>query len=527
MNIVSLSLTRYVELGVLLVLAYPLLRILRTSVHRLGLRIDSAALSRMGRMLLVVTLFSPFVGHWLLSLPGGTHEPSPGAVGSATSVDGLAEHLRGLSGMLTSQLVRPEVTRLRALLEQLDPALVRTTGLFLAVALLAGLVITLRNAVRHIRDLREVVRAAVPLRMLGRVSIVVSDRVAVPFSTAIFGRAHVVVPVALLRDPCLLRVAVRHELQHYRRRDPMWAVVLELFRILYFWNPAARGWTRELADLQELACDEAVIRRGVTPGDYGSCLLIVAEMAVAKRFVASTAMATISDRGARLRRRIDMLFRNDEKRTSRSWAVGLALVCSLLLIVAATATAANSPGDAPKLDRISADSETEETTAARGRECPDEDCTPVEDGEVAETLPDLEFWRPSGETVTLSSLDGKVVLVSFWAAWCKFCQAEVENLKALHEEAAGTDFEMVGVSFSRDREEFEEFIAEHEVTWPQMHADDGWRSEAGLAFGVKAVPTYFLIDRDGTVTALPRGNPELVVKLVQEALRGRRITYAR
>ncbi|MHC5035495.1 MAG: peroxiredoxin family protein, partial [Planctomycetota bacterium] len=118
------------------------------------------------------------------------------------------------------------------------------------------------------------------------------------------------------------------------------------------------------------------------------------------------------------------------------------------------------------------------------------------------------------------------VFVSFWAAWCKYSQAEVEDLKALHSEAAGSDFAMVGVSFSKDREQFEEFIEEHELTWPQMHAEEGWSSEAARAFDVKGVPSHFLIDRDGEATLLPRGNPERTVELVLKALAGGRVTQA-
>jgi len=526
MNLLSMTLLRYVELGLLLVLAFLLLRALRTLVLRLRLRIDSATMSRLGHVLFAVTLLSPFVGHWLLSFPTATYELSDAGAASATTVGELTERMRGISGLLTSQLAMSEATRLRSLFQQLDPAMARMVAICFAIALFAGLSIALLGTARRIRHLWRIVRAAVPLRCVGRISIVVSDRVAVPFSTAIFGRAHVVVPVALLEDPLLLRVAVRHELQHYRRRDPLWAVALELFRVFYFWNPAARGWARELSDLQELACDEAVIRQGVAPRVYGSCLLRVAEMALARRVVASTAMATISDRGAHLRRRIDMLFRDHEKRTSRPWAIGLVLFSSLLLIVVATAAAANWPDDLPKADADAVGGETDHAVGARSGDCPDTDCVPIVAGVIAEELPDLEFQSPSGETVTLSSLEGKVVIVSFWAAWCKFCQAEVGDLKALHEELSGADFEMVGISMSRDQEEFEEFIAEHDVTWPQMHAEGGWHSEAGLAFGVKGVPAHYLIDREGDVSLLPRGNPERLAQVVLEALGGQRITYA-
>ena len=100
----------------------------------------------------------------------------------------------------------------------------------------------------------------------------------------------------------------------------------------------------------------------------------------------------------------------------------------------------------------------------------------------------------------------------------KFCQAEVTQMKALHERLAGEDFRMVGVSLSKTPEATREFIQEHDVRWPQMHAEGGWKSEARVAFGVKGVPSRYLIDRTGQVTLLPRGNPERVVQMILGAI---------
>ena len=427
----------------------------------------------------------------------------------------LTDRLRGLSGMF-SPLVDPEGGAVASLLGGVYPAV-------LAGVLLAGLTAAAALAARRVLRLKALIDGAVSFRRCGRVTILVSDRTSIPFSTAIFGRAHVVLPVGLLHDPLLLRVTVRHELQHYRRRDPLWSVFLELFRIVYFWNPAAYGWSRELSDLQELACDEEVIRRGVPADQYGNCLLRVAELAVARRVVASTAMATISDRGAHLRRRIDMLFRETTGAGSRRFAVLLTMGCSLLLVLTATTVAAGWPGSSLP---VLASGVTAGAHQDHDHDCEPSDCNPVPEARVAEVLPDLQFRSPDGDTVSLSSLQGKVVVVEFWAAWCKFCQREVTQMKALHERLAGTDFSMVGVSLSRTPEETQEFIEEHAVRWPQLHAEGGWKSEAGKAFDVKGVPARYLIDRSGQVTQLPRGNPEGMARMILDAIEGRTVITA-
>jgi len=567
MNIIWMTLLSYAELGLILALAYALFRGVRGVLQR---RIDSAGMILVARILFGVMLVSPLVAHWLLTLPARDQNATAG--GAATTVDEIAAMLSGISGMFSRQFTIAEGSPTGSFLSRLDPEMVRGTILTLGIALCVGLIIALARAIVRVKELHAVVCESVPLRRLGRVSIVVSDRVSVPFSTAIFGRAHVVLPVSLLQDPLLLRVTVRHELQHYRRLDPLWAVALELFRVFYFWNPAARGWTRDLSDLQELACDEAVIRRGVPAGEYGKCLLRVAEMAVAERVVASTAMATISDRGAHLRRRIDMLFHEKTSRHSRAWVLGLATLSSMLLLLLATTAAANWPaagffagsgassavasgtasesvtstaqgsGTGSGVARGVASSPTDSSIASTGSQashatghadgrasatdCENSNCDEVVEVAVTSTLPDLEFRDADGTTVTLSSLDGKVVVVEFWASWCKFCQREVTQMKALHDLLESDEFQMVGVSLSESAEDTQKFIEEHGVSWPQMHAEGGWASEAGEAFGVKGVPARYLIDRSGQVTNLPRGNPERMAKLILDALEGNQVMTA-
>ena len=522
MNYLSTALLAYTEMGLLLLVAYVMLRGLRRAMQQ---RVDPGGMIRVGRGLFAMALIAPLAGHWLISLPGRS---AGGAAGnSQATVDELAALLRGLSGLLSSPLGADAGSTVDTWFGGLDPLWVRNGTWAIAVLLLAGLSLAAFRAALRVRHLRSMIRSAVPYRRLGKVAILVSDRASVPFSTAIFGLAHVVLPVGLLRDPLLLRVTVRHELQHYRRRDPLWSVAFELFRVAYFWNPAVYGWTRELSDLQELACDEAVIRRGVPASDYGNCLLRVAEMAVARRVVASTTMATISDRGAHLRRRIDMLFRDPSQSDSRRWAMGLTVMCSLMLLLVATVAAANWPNAgaakdtetaAAAHDHANCDPSNCEASNCDRSNCDPSNCAADRQEPLEVALPDLEFRSSYGETVRLADLQGEVVLVDFWASWCKFCQAEVTQMKALHERMAGEDFRMVGVSLSKTSEATREFVEEHDVRWPQMHAEGGWKSEAGIAFGVKAVPSRYLIDRAGQVTLLPRGNPERLVEMILGAI---------
>ena len=121
-------------------------------------------------------------------------------------------------------------------------------------------------------------------RRLGRLSIFTSDAISVPFSFWIPNRYFIVVPSALVLRHEDLRMALRHEAQHHRQADTRVLYLCQLTRALFYWNPFAHGLVKQTLELQEFACDEAVMaRRRTSKQDYVRCLLWVAEAAVRQK----------------------------------------------------------------------------------------------------------------------------------------------------------------------------------------------------------------------------------------------------
>jgi len=103
-----------------------------------------------------------------------------------------------------------------------------------------------------------------------------------------------------------------------------------------------------------------------------------------------------------------------------------------------------------------------------------------------------------GKPFNLEELDGKVVLVDFWASWCGPCRAALPHLKEVYEAYHDRGFEIVGVSVDRTREALEEFLEENPVPWTNLYGDDG-PPEAVNKYGITGVPTYILVGADGKV----------------------------
>lgn len=113
--------------------------------------------------------------------------------------------------------------------------------------------------------------------------------------------------------------------------------------------------------------------------------------------------------------------------------------------------------------------------------------------------PEITLDDVYGNTVSLSSFQGRSVVLVFWASWCPDCRAEVPALKELR--AAHPEVAFVGVSFDRTHEAFESYVSDNGMDWVQLFDPAGMKSSAvGAAYHIKWIPSLYLIAPDGIVS---------------------------
>jgi peroxiredoxin len=102
-----------------------------------------------------------------------------------------------------------------------------------------------------------------------------------------------------------------------------------------------------------------------------------------------------------------------------------------------------------------------------------------------------------GEHIALEDLRGKVVLIDFWATWCPPCVESVPEIRNLYKRYSKEgNFVIIGISSDDDEQEWRDFTAKNKMVWPQYRDKD---HRIVSAFGIRAFPTYILIDHEGIV----------------------------
>jgi peroxiredoxin len=132
---------------------------------------------------------------------------------------------------------------------------------------------------------------------------------------------------------------------------------------------------------------------------------------------------------------------------------------------------------------------------------------------IGAEAPDIIMNTPTGETLSLSSLKGKIVLIDFWASWCKPCRMENPNVVKLYNKYKDKGFEILGVSLDREKSAWLQAIKEDNLTWKHVSDLAFWNSSVVKQYNINGVPYTVLVDREGRIIAKGLRGPQLEKKL--------------
>jgi peroxiredoxin len=132
---------------------------------------------------------------------------------------------------------------------------------------------------------------------------------------------------------------------------------------------------------------------------------------------------------------------------------------------------------------------------------------------IGSAAPEITMNDVNDKPFSLSQLQGKYVLVDFWASWCGPCRGENPNVVAAYNQYKDKNFTVLGVSLDKDKASWLNAIKQDNLTWQHISDLKYWSSAAVQLYGFDGIPFNVLIDPKGKILAMDLRGPALQAKL--------------
>lgn len=116
--------------------------------------------------------------------------------------------------------------------------------------------------------------------------------------------------------------------------------------------------------------------------------------------------------------------------------------------------------------------------------------------------PDFQFQDPEGRATSLSDLQGKPVLINFWATWCDPCVYEMPFIQQVYDEWSDRGLVVLAINVGESSATVKRFLQSHSLSFPVLLDTE---KAVTREYNVRGYPTTFLIDKEGVIVGYKVG----------------------
>lgn len=155
-----------------------------------------------------------------------------------------------------------------------------------------------------------------------------------------------------------------------------------------------------------------------------------------------------------------------------------------------------------------ADEQQDKTTSDQQGTAADEQQAPAATEDPEKIMaPDFTLKDLSGNDITLSDYEGKIVILNFWAVWCKYCIEEMPDFNTLDKELEETgDAVILAVNVQESKQTVQKYLTENDIGLKVLMDEDG---AIASTYGVSGYPTTFIINPDGSLYTYIPGKTDI------------------
>ena len=115
---------------------------------------------------------------------------------------------------------------------------------------------------------------------------------------------------------------------------------------------------------------------------------------------------------------------------------------------------------------------------------------------IGKQAPDFQLNNLDGQSTSLSSLQGKPVLINFWATWCSPCRIEMPYIQQIYDEWSDKGLVILAINIGESSSEVSEFMKSYNLSFPVLLDTKG---DVAEKYNIRGIPTTFFIDKDGII----------------------------